>query len=103
MDAGSSTDEGLHYELGHQDHRLRNRRRGYRTRAAGKPEISAILVPAGTDGLIVSEKYSKVGWSASDTRELSFSGCRVREDNLVGERGCGYAQFLRSLHEGRAG
>jgi short-chain 2-methylacyl-CoA dehydrogenase len=71
------------------------------TRADEKPEISTILVPAGTDGLIVSKKYSKVGWCASDTRELSFAGCRVPEASLLGERGRGYAQFLRTLDEGR--
>jgi short-chain 2-methylacyl-CoA dehydrogenase len=68
---------------------------------AGRPEISTILVPAGTPGLTVSRKYSKVGWSASDTRELSFDGCRVPEANLLGERGRGYAQFIRTLDEGR--
>jgi short-chain 2-methylacyl-CoA dehydrogenase len=71
------------------------------TRVDEKPEISTILVPSGTDGLIASKKYSKVGWSASDTRELSFVGCRVPEANLLGERGRGYAQFLRTLDEGR--
>jgi alkylation response protein AidB-like acyl-CoA dehydrogenase len=49
----------------------------------------------------VSKKYSKVGWAASDTRELSFDGCRVPAANLLGERGRGYAQFLRTLDEGR--
>jgi alkylation response protein AidB-like acyl-CoA dehydrogenase len=49
----------------------------------------------------VSPKYSKVGWCASDTRELSFTDCRVPEDSLLGERGRGYAQFLRTLDEGR--
>jgi len=71
------------------------------TRDDGKPEISTILVPAGTPGFTVSRKYSKVGWSASDTRELSFDGCRVPEENLLGERGRGYAQFLRTHDEGR--
>jgi alkylation response protein AidB-like acyl-CoA dehydrogenase len=71
------------------------------TREDGKPEISTILVPSGTPGFTVSKKYSKVGWSASDTRELSFDGCRVGEENLLGERGRGYAQFLRTLDEGR--
>jgi short-chain 2-methylacyl-CoA dehydrogenase len=71
------------------------------TRPDEKPEISTILVPSGTPGFAVSEKYSKVGWSASDTRELSFDGCRVPEANLLGERGRGYAQFLRTLDEGR--
>jgi short-chain 2-methylacyl-CoA dehydrogenase len=67
----------------------------------GKKEISAILVPAGTPGFTVARKYSKVGWNASDTRELAFSDCRVPEANLVGERGRGYAQFLQTLDEGR--
>ena len=67
----------------------------------GRPEISAIIVPAGTPGFAVSKKYSKVGWLASDTRELSFTDCRVPESNLLGERGRGYAQFLRTLDEGR--
>jgi short/branched chain acyl-CoA dehydrogenase len=66
-----------------------------------KPEISTILVPSGTPGLTVAKKYSKVGWSASDTHELSFEGCRVPEENLLGERGRGYAQFLATLDEGR--
>jgi len=71
------------------------------TRENGKPEISTILVPSGTPGFTVAPKYSKVGWCASDTHELSFSGCRVPEANLLGERGRGYAQFLRTLDEGR--
>ncbi len=45
--------------------------------------------------------YSKVGWCASDTHELSFDDCRVPAANLLGERGRGYAQFLRILDEGR--
>jgi short/branched chain acyl-CoA dehydrogenase len=71
------------------------------TRENGKPEISTILVPSGTEGFTVSKKYSKVGWCASDTRELAFDGCRVPRENLLGERGRGYAQFLRTLDEGR--
>jgi short/branched chain acyl-CoA dehydrogenase len=71
------------------------------TRPDGKPEISTILVPSGTPGFTVAPKYSKVGWCASDTHELSFSGCRVPEANLLGERGRGYAQFLKTLDEGR--
>ena len=67
----------------------------------GRKEISAIMVPAGTPGFRVSQKYSKVGWSASDTRELFFDDCRVPVDNLLGERGRGYAQFLSILDEGR--
>ncbi|MFC4946329.1 acyl-CoA dehydrogenase family protein [Pseudonocardia sp. GCM10023141] len=67
----------------------------------GRKEISAILVPAGTPGFRVAPKYSKVGWCASDTHELSFDDVRVPAANLVGERGRGYAQFLSILDEGR--
>jgi alkylation response protein AidB-like acyl-CoA dehydrogenase len=71
------------------------------TKENGRKEISAIIVPTGTPGFSVSKKYSKVGWNASDTRELSFQDCRVPEANLLGERGRGYAQFLQTLDEGR--
>jgi alkylation response protein AidB-like acyl-CoA dehydrogenase len=71
------------------------------TKPDGGKEISAIIVPTGTPGFTVSKKYSKVGWSASDTRELSFADCRVPAENLLGERGRGYAQFLSILDEGR--
>jgi short-chain 2-methylacyl-CoA dehydrogenase len=72
------------------------------TRAVGgRPEISAIMVPSGTPGFSVGPEYSKVGWCASDTRELAFSGCRVPRENLLGEAGRGYPQFLQTLDEGR--
>jgi len=67
----------------------------------GENEISAILVPNGTHGFTVGPSYRKLGWHASDTHELAFSGCRVPEANLLGERGRGYAQFLEILDEGR--
>ncbi|ATL83044.1 MULTISPECIES: acyl-CoA dehydrogenase family protein [Streptomyces] len=67
----------------------------------GRPEISSIIVPSGTPGFSVAAPYSKVGWNASDTRELSFSDCRVPAANLLGAEGRGYAQFLRILDEGR--
>ncbi|MFA5712441.1 acyl-CoA dehydrogenase family protein [Mycolicibacterium sp.] len=68
---------------------------------ADKPEISAILVPVPTDGFIAEPAYNKVGWNASDTHPLSFDDVRVPEENLLGERGRGYANFLRILDEGR--
>ncbi|NKQ58091.1 acyl-CoA dehydrogenase [Amycolatopsis sp. K13G38] len=67
----------------------------------GGKEISAIVVPSGTPGFVVEPKYSKVGWNASDTHGLSFSDCRVPAENLLGQRGRGYAQFLSILDEGR--
>jgi short/branched chain acyl-CoA dehydrogenase len=69
--------------------------------APARPQISAIMVPAGSGGFTVSREYSKVGWCASDTRGLSFADCRVPAANLLGERGRGYAQFLAILDEGR--
>ncbi|MCD9141619.1 acyl-CoA dehydrogenase family protein [Streptomyces albireticuli] len=69
--------------------------------ADGKPLISTIIVPSGTPGFTVAAPYSKVGWNASDTRELSFSEVRVPAANLLGEQGRGYAQFLQILDEGR--
>ncbi|GAB3256982.1 acyl-CoA dehydrogenase family protein [Nocardioides dilutus] len=66
-----------------------------------KAEISAILVPSGTEGLVVEPAYDKLGWHASDTHPLTFQDCRVPESNLLGERGRGYAQFLAILDDGR--
>ncbi|MEV4507760.1 acyl-CoA dehydrogenase family protein [Dactylosporangium sp. NPDC049525] len=67
----------------------------------GSKELSAIIVPSGTPGFTVQPGYSKVGWCASDTHELAFDDVRVPAANLLGERGRGYAQFLRILDEGR--
>ncbi|MGA9488994.1 MAG: acyl-CoA dehydrogenase family protein [Mycobacterium sp.] len=67
----------------------------------GKKEISSILVPVPTSGFTVEPAYDKVGWNASDTHPLSFDDARVPEENLLGERGRGYANFLRILDEGR--
>jgi short-chain 2-methylacyl-CoA dehydrogenase len=67
----------------------------------GKKEISSILVPVPVPGFTVGPAYDKVGWKASDTHPLSFDDVRVPEENLLGERGRGYANFLRILDEGR--
>ncbi|GAA3870885.1 acyl-CoA dehydrogenase family protein [Streptomyces sedi] len=67
----------------------------------GAPLISTVIVPSGTPGLTVAPGYSKVGWNASDTHELSFSDVRVPESHLLGAEGRGYAQFLSILDEGR--
>jgi short/branched chain acyl-CoA dehydrogenase len=71
------------------------------TVAGGRKEISSILVPVPRPGFTVAKSYSKVGWHASDTHELSFAGCRVPAENLLGERGRGYGNFLSILDEGR--
>jgi alkylation response protein AidB-like acyl-CoA dehydrogenase len=67
----------------------------------GKKEISSILVPVPIDGFTVEPAYSKVGWHASDTHPLTFDDVRVPEENLLGTRGRGYANFLHILDEGR--
>jgi alkylation response protein AidB-like acyl-CoA dehydrogenase len=66
-----------------------------------KKEISSILVPVPTPGFTAEPAYNKVGWNASDTHPLSFDDVRVPQENLLGERGRGYANFLRILDEGR--
>ncbi|MFC8619416.1 acyl-CoA dehydrogenase family protein [Micromonospora purpureochromogenes] len=71
------------------------------TKPDGSKELSTIIVPTGTPGFTVAPGYSKVGWTASDTHELTFDDCRVPAANLLGERGRGFAQFLRILDEGR--
>jgi short/branched chain acyl-CoA dehydrogenase len=71
------------------------------TARTGEDEISNIIVPNGTEGYELSAPMRKMGWHASDTRELSFRDCAVPEENLLGERGAGYRQFLEILDGGR--
>ena len=71
------------------------------SRDGGRKEISTIIVPSGTPGFTAEPAYNKVGWNASDTHPLSFDDVRVPAENLLGERGRGYANFLRILDEGR--
>ncbi|HEY2354738.1 MAG TPA: acyl-CoA dehydrogenase family protein [Gaiellaceae bacterium] len=71
------------------------------TAVTGENEISNIIVPNGTPGYEISAPMHKLGWHASDTRELSFSGCRVPEGNLLGTRGKGFSQFMKILDGGR--
>jgi butyryl-CoA dehydrogenase len=71
------------------------------TALTAEGEVSAIVVDAGTPGFEVMPAYRKLGWHASDTHELVFSGCRVPEGNLLGERGGGFKLFMETLAEGR--
>ena len=71
------------------------------TARTGPDEISAIIVPAGTEGFTVEPAYRKMGWHASDTHGLVFEDCRVPAENLLGERGQGFRQFLSILDDGR--
>ena len=69
----------------------------------GNREISNLIVANGTPGYEPGEPYRKMGWNASDTRPLSFDGCRVPESNLLGRRGDGFKQFMQILDGGRIG
>jgi alkylation response protein AidB-like acyl-CoA dehydrogenase len=71
------------------------------TARTGDGEISNLIVPNGTEGYEISAPMRKMGWRASDTRELSFRDCAVPEENLLGPRGAGYKQFLEILDGGR--
>lgn len=71
------------------------------TALTGDDEISSILIPAGTPGLIVEPAYDKLGWHASDTHGLGFDDCRVPVGNLLGDQGRGFHQFLSTLDDGR--
>ena len=73
------------------------------TARTGDGEISNIVVENGTAGYEQGEPYRKMGWNASDTRPLTFEGCRVPEENLLGPRGAGFKQFLHILDIGRIG
>ena len=71
------------------------------TALTGDGEVSNVIVPNGTAGYGISAPMHKLGWHASDTRELSFEDCRVPERNLLGERGKGFQQFMTILDGGR--
>jgi alkylation response protein AidB-like acyl-CoA dehydrogenase len=73
------------------------------TARTGDGEISNLIVERGTPGYEAGEPYRKMGWNASDTRPLTFSECRVPEENLLGPRGAGFKQFLHILDIGRIG
>ena len=71
------------------------------TALTGDGEVSNVIIPNGTPGYDISAPMHKLGWHASDTRELSFEDCRVPEGNLLGERGKGFQQFMTILDGGR--
>jgi alkylation response protein AidB-like acyl-CoA dehydrogenase len=71
------------------------------TARTGEDEISSLVVENGAPGYVISPPMKKLGWRASDTRELSFEDCVVPEENLLGERGAGFRQFLEVLDGGR--
>ena len=72
-------------------------------RAPGKPEVSTLIVPVDAPGFAPQRPYDKMGWHASDTRELAYQDCRVPADAMLGERGAGARIFLTTLDGGRVG
>ena len=98
---GNQRFKAVHHELRNGYHKISDRHRGHRPARQRQKEISAIIVPSGTEGFVAEPAYNKVGWNASDTHPLTFNNVRVPEANLVGERGRGFAQFLSILEEGR--
>lgn len=71
------------------------------TQSDGRKEITNIIVPKGTPGYIIGNAYKKMGWKASDTRPLSFEDCVVPQENILGQRGEGFKQFMQILDGGR--
>jgi butyryl-CoA dehydrogenase len=70
-------------------------------RPDGRNEISNLIVPKGTPGYIIGNLYKKMGWKASDTRPLSFEDCIIPAENILGQRGDGFRQFMQILDAGR--
>ena len=67
----------------------------------GKPELSCIIVESGTPGFTAREMHGKLMWRASNTSELYFEDCRVPKDSLLGPRGQGFHQMMKTLDGGR--
>ena len=63
--------------------------------------ISAFVVPAGTPGMVIDPAYDKLGWHASDTHGITFDDCRIPAENLLGQPGQGFRNFLSILDDGR--
>jgi alkylation response protein AidB-like acyl-CoA dehydrogenase len=72
-------------------------------RSPGRPEVSTFIVPVDAPGFQPQRPYAKMGWHASDTRELAYQDCVVDENALLGERGAGARVFLATLDGGRIG
>ena len=100
---GDRRRQAVHHERRHRHLRPWRDHRRHRRETAQASEISNIIVENGTPGYEQGEPYRKMGWNASDTRPLSFSDCRVPEENLLGPRGTGFKQFLHILDIGRIG
>jgi len=67
----------------------------------GKPEYTCFLVEHGTPGFTAVAMHRKMMWRASSTAELYFDEVRVPEKNILGKRGDGFHQMLKTLDGGR--
>ena len=56
-----------------------------------------------TPGVRAAKKEEKLGWRASDTRELVFEDAVVPKENVLGDVGMGFVNFLKTLDSGRIG
>ncbi len=98
---GDQRHQAVHHQLRHRHHQARHGHRGDRGSPAARRRSRRSWCRCHTEGFTAEPAYNKVGWNASDTHPLSFDDVRVPQENLLGERGRGYANFLRILDEGR--
>jgi short/branched chain acyl-CoA dehydrogenase len=68
-----------------------------------RKKISNFIVPTGSPGYSFGQTYHKMGWRASQTRELIFDDCRVPKENILGNPERGYNQFHMALQTSRIG
>ncbi len=72
-------------------------------KSKGHKGISTFLVDKGTPGLDTGVKEDKLGIRSSDTCTVSFTGCRVHKDQLLGGEGAGFKIAMETLNGGRIG
>jgi len=63
--------------------------------------IGAFIIPTDIDGITISEPEKKMGWKASDTRQLFFNNMLINESNMIAAPGEGFKIFLKILTGGR--
>ena len=68
---------------------------------SGDPEFTCFIVETGTPGFTARTMHKKLMWRASNTAELFFSGVKVPASAILGKRGTGSRQMLKTLDAGR--
>ena len=71
------------------------------TRDNGRPEYTCFLVESGTPGFKAVPMHKKMMWRSSNTAELYFDNVRVPDSSILGKRGDGFHQMLKTLDGGR--